>query len=264
METSSPIGFFDSGVGGLTIWKEVYQLLPFEDTIYIADSANAPYGEKTQQEIIHLSKKNTGFLIQQGVKLIVVACNTATTMAISTLRKEFDIPFIGIEPAFKPAALKSKAKKVGVLATKGTLNSTLFNETYRRFGRDIDTTIRVGKGLVELIENGKKDTLEMRELISEYITPMVEHGVDHIVLGCTHYPFLRDLIQEITPNHVEIIDSGEAVARQTLKTLNSHHILNNTKQPSQHQFYTNGKMDVLEKLLLDCEGENYSINTYKP
>lgn len=259
MNAENSIGIFDSGVGGLTIWNELRKLMPNESFIYFADSANAPYGERSQKEIIELSGRNTRFLLAKKCKIIVVACNTATTMAIAQLRKEFDVPFVGIEPAFKPAALQSRTKKIGVLATKGTLNSTLFNETYRRFGRDIQATIRVGSGLVELIENGKKDSAEMRQLLYRYLQPMIANDCDHIVLGCTHYPFLKPLIQELTPEHVEIIDSGAAVAQQTQRVLSNLEILAPRLVAGDH-FYSNGSHAVLASLLEEFQAENYIVH----
>ena len=149
---SSPIGIFDSGIGGTSIWKEITNLLPNENTIYLSDSLNAPYGEKTKNQIINLSKKNTEFLINEGCKLIVVACNTATTNAIKILRSSYSVPFIGIEPAIKPASLKTKSKIIGVLATKGTLSSDLFEKTSNSIDSDIKIKEIEGKGLVELID----------------------------------------------------------------------------------------------------------------
>ena len=152
--SSKPIGIFDSGVGGLSIWNEIHQLLPMESTIYLSDSKHAPYGPKGKEAIIELSVKNTEWLINQGCKLIVVACNTATTNAIDILRKNYSIPFIGIEPAIKPAALQSKSKAIGILATKGTLSSHLFHETSQLYSSDLLVVEQVGNGIVELIENG--------------------------------------------------------------------------------------------------------------
>ena len=260
MNAENSIGIFDSGVGGLTIWNELRKLMPNESFIYFADSVNAPYGERSQKEIMELSGRNTRFLLSKKCKIIVVACNTATTMAIAHLRKEFNVPFVGIEPAFKPAALQSQTKKVGVLATKGTLNSTLFNETYRRFGRNIEATIRVGSGLVELIESGKKDSVEMRQLLYRYLQPMIANNCDHIVLGCTHYPFLKPLIQELTPAHVEIIDSGAAVAQQTYRVLKELEMLASIREKGD-VFYTNGMQVVLASLLEELGAKNYMIHS---
>src|SRR5210317_591573 len=146
------IGIFDSGVGGTSIWKELHKLLPAENTIYLADSINAPYGHKSKEEIISLCKKNTEFLLKKGCKLIVVACNTATTNAIKILRENYNVPFIGIEPAIKPAALNTQTKAVGILATKGTLSSKLFHKTTNLYSSGIKVIEQVGDGLVELIE----------------------------------------------------------------------------------------------------------------
>ncbi|MGS0526575.1 glutamate racemase [Zobellia nedashkovskayae] len=212
--SNQPIGVFDSGVGGTSIWKEIQKLLPNENTIYLADSKNAPYGEKSQEEILQLSIKNTDLLLEKGCKIIVVACNTATTNAISYLRANYNLPFIGIEPAIKPAALQSESKIVGVLATKGTLSSSLFNSTSENHANGIKIIEQEGTGLVPLIENGKVDAEETRELLNTYVAPMLDQGMDCLVLGCTHYPYLIPTLKSILPDHVKIIDSGEAVARQ--------------------------------------------------
>ncbi len=196
MINKKPIGLFDSGIGGTSIWKEIHQLLPNEDTIYLADSKNAPYGEKSKDEIIHLSCKNTELLLNKNCKLIVVACNTATTNAIKELRAKYDIPFIGIEPAIKPAALHSETQKIGILATKGTLNSELFYKNVEQF-QDIQIIEQIGFGLVELIENGKINTLEMEHLLSQYLTPMIQSNIDYLVLGCSHYPYLIPQIKKL-------------------------------------------------------------------
>tara|TARA_B110000503_G_scaffold141786_1_gene236371 strand:- start:868 stop:1659 length:792 start_codon:yes stop_codon:yes gene_type:complete len=247
--TSFPIGIFDSGVGGTSIWKEIKALLPHEDTIYLSDSKNAPYGEKSKQTIIDLSIKNTEFLLQQNCKLIVVACNTATTNAIKILREKYTIPFIGIEPAIKPAALKTKTNNIGILATKGTLNSELFEKTTSTIPKEITTKETIGKGLVELIENGKINSTEMKELLSSYIEPMLKEQIDCLVLGCTHYPYLIPQIREITGKKVQIIDSGEAVAKQTKAILEKHQLLNNDTKKGTHQFYINKNKKVLEMLI---------------
>ena len=247
--TSYPIGIFDSGVGGTSIWKEIKALLPHENTIYLSDSKNAPYGEKSKQRIIDLSIKNAEFLLQQNCKLIIVACNTATTNAIKVLREKYDNPFIGIEPAIKPAALKTKTNNIGILATKGTLNSELFEKTASTIAEGITTKETIGKGLVELIENGKIDSSEMKKLLSFYIKPMLEEQVDCLVLGCTHYPYLIPQIREIVGEKVQIIDSGEAVAKQTKAILEKHQLLNIDTKKGTHQFYINKNKSVLEMLI---------------
>jgi len=249
--SNQPIGIFDSGVGGTSIWKEIHNLLPNENTIYLADSKYAPYGPKGKEKIIELSIKNTEFLLKKDCKLIVVACNTATTNAIDYLRKHYDIPFIGIEPAIKPAALQSKTKSVGILATKGTLSSELFAKTSNLFSSGINVMEQNGEGIVELIENGKLDTDEMKDLLKLYLQPMIDANIDHLVLGCTHYPYLIPHLLQLVPNHVKIIDSGEAVARQTKNVLSQNKMLNKQLTKPNLKFYTNGNPAVMQSLLED-------------
>ncbi len=251
---SNPIGIFDSGVGGTSIWKETNDQLPNENTIYLADSKNAPYGGKSKEDILRLSIKNTELLLEKGCKLVVVACNTATTNAIDHLRRQYNVPFIGIEPAIKPAALKSKSKTVGVLATKGTLSSSLFHSTSENHASGIRIVEKVGKGLVPLIEQGKVDSPETIKLLEECITPMLEQGIDHLVLGCTHYPYLIPSLKRMLPEHVTIIDSGEAVARQTKSVLTKKNLLNPSSELGKHQFYSNSDIITLTKLLNDKDG----------
>ena len=253
MNNNNPIGLFDSGVGGTSIWKAIHQLMPNENTIYLADSKNAPYGEKSKEEIIALSKKNTELLLEFNCKIIVVACNTATTNAIKELRATYNIPFIGIEPAIKPAANNSKTQTIGILATKGTLSSELFNKTIELY-QDIKIVEQIGHGLVELIENGEINSPDMEKLLQSYLTPMIEKNIDYLVLGCSHYPYLIQKIKTILPKHIQIIDSGEAVARQTQAVLNDKVGLSNTLK-STHHFYTNGNSKVLSELL----GNKYTI-----
>lgn len=225
MSKDAPIGLFDSGVGGTSIWREIHERLPFENTLYLADSANAPYGAKSPDEIINLSIKNTELLLAKGCKLIVVACNTATTNAIGTLRAKYSVPFIGIEPAIKPAALNSQTKAVGILATKGTLNSALFYETANQYGASIKRIEVIGEGLVPLIEKGIVSGPEIEPLLKQYLDPMVTAGVDYIVLGCSHYPYLMPAIKGMIPEHIKVIDSGFAVARQTEAVLRERGLL---------------------------------------
>lgn len=249
--SDSPIGFFDSGVGGTSIWKEVIQLLPNEHTIYLADSKNAPYGQKSKDDIIGFSIKNTEFLLNQNAKIIVVACNTATTNAISILRERYDVPFIGIEPAIKPAGLVTKTKKVGILATKGTLNSELFEKTSGKLDPEIEILEQVGEGLVDLIEEGQLNSKQTKQLLQSYLKPMLNQNIDALVLGCTHYPYLIPQIRNIVGNEIQIIDSGEAVARQTKNILHEHNRLQEAKTQTTHQFYINKEAFVLQILLKD-------------
>lgn len=253
-----PIGIFDSGVGGTSIWKEIHQLLPNENTIYLADSKNAPFGPKGKDAIVKLSVKNTELLLSKNCKLIVVACNTATTNAIDYLRKNYHVPFIGIEPAIKPAALKTKTNAIGILATKGTLSSALFSKTSGLFASNINVVEQVGEGIVELIENGKLHSDELKALLNIYLKPMIDANIDYLVLGCTHYPYLMPLLIDLLPKHVKIIDSGEAVARQTKAILERDNLLN-TKITigAKNEFYTNGNPDVMKSVLNGKHDVNY-------
>lgn len=248
MINKNPIGLFDSGIGGTSIWKEINKLLPLEDSIYLADSKNAPYGLKSKEEIIALSKKNTEFLLNKNCKIIVVACNTATTNAIKELRETYDVPFIGIEPAIKPAANNSKTHKIGILATKGTLNSELFHNTASSF-TNVEIVEQIGYGLVQLIEKGNLDTPEMFELLKSYLKPMIEQNIDYLVLGCSHYPYLIPQIKKILPSRIKIIDSGEAVAIQTKRILNRNNILRLENNNATNVFYTNINSNVLKSIL---------------
>ena len=248
MSNKLPIGIFDSGVGGTSIWKEIHKLLPNENTIYLADSKHAPYGQKSKDEIIDLSIKNTEKLLTLGAKLIVVACNTATTNAIQELRAAYKVPFVGIEPAIKPAALQTKTKRIGILATKGTLSSDLFSKTSELYTQNIQTIEVVGEGLVPLIENNAIDSEEMHQLLTKYLDPMRKANVDHLVLGCSHYPYLIPKLKTLLPENVVIIDSGEAVAKQTKALLEKEKLLNRS-HASFYQFYSNLKTETLEHLL---------------
>lgn len=247
MTNINPIGLFDSGVGGTSIWKAIHELLPDESTIYLADSKNAPYGKRSKEEIIELSKKNTELLLEMNCKIIVVACNTATTNAIKELRASFDVPFIGIEPAIKPAANQSKTQKIGILATKGTINSELFNTTVKLY-QDTKIIEQIGYELVELIESGEIDSPKIELLLKDYLTPMVAENIDYLVLGCSHYPYLIPKIKKIIPASIKIIDSGEAVARQTQYILNEKIGLNNEKN-SINLFFSNSNPKVLTSIL---------------
>lgn len=245
--TENPIGLFDSGIGGTSIWKEIHRLLPFENSLYLADSKNAPYGKKSKDEIIALSCKNTEFLLEKNAKIIVVACNTATTNAIKELRAKYDVPFIGIEPAIKPAVMHSKTQTIGILATKGTLSSELFNKAVEVY-QDTHIIEQVGYGLVELIENGGIDSPEMNKLLHSYLLPMIDAKMDYLVLGCSHYPYLIPQIRKILPSNIQIIDSGEAVARQTQNILTQKGIAK-MEGIAQQSFYTNSNPKVLSELL---------------
>jgi len=244
-----PIGIFDSGVGGTSIFKEIHTLLPNENIIYLADSKNAPYGNKTKEEIKNLSIKNTEYLLSKGCKIIVVACNTATTNAINYLRDSYEVPFIGIEPAIKPAALNTKTKAVGILATKGTLSSQLFHKTSDLYANGIKVIEQIGEGIVPLIESGKLNSNEMKDLLQFYLEPMLKANIDYLVLGCTHYPYLIPMLETMLPEGVKIIDSGLAVAKQTKAVLQSQDLLNLDKAAPSVKLHSNSNVEVLNTLV---------------
>jgi len=245
---NSPIGMFDSGIGGITILNSIKKLLPKENIIYYSDNFNSPYGNKSKSEIKELSFKNTEFLINKGCKLIIVACNTATTNSIKELRSNFNIPFVGIEPAIKPAALHTKTGCIGVLATKGTLSSYLFNNTSNNHGSNVKIVEKNAEGLVELIENGIFNGEKIQNILRKCLNPMIKQKIDFLVLGCTHYPILIKTIKSLIPVNIEIIDSGQAVAKQTKKILLENKI-ENTFYGGKDCFYCNGESKSLNKIL---------------
>jgi glutamate racemase len=248
MTNNNAIGLFDSGIGGTSIWSAIHALLPHENTIYLADSINAPYGLKSKSEIIELCEKNTELLLELNCKLIVVACNTATTNAITELRNKYDIQFIGIEPAIKPAANNSKTQTIGILATAGTINSELFIKNLEQF-QSTKIIEQIGHNLVNLIENGEINSQQTFKLLQEYLEPMIEKNIDYLVLGCSHYPYLIPQIKRILPKHIQVIDSGEAVALQTKNVLNNNIGFNDGLFKPKSIFYTNGNPIILSEIM---------------
>ena len=244
-----PIGVFDSGVGGTSILNEIVKLLPYEDYLYLADSKNAPYGQKSVQEIKDLCHKNVKWLLAHGAKIIVVACNTATTNAIEELRQTYNVPFIGIEPAIKPAALNTQTNTIGILATKGTLNSALFCKKVDLYSSKIRIIEVVGKGLVEAIESGDLSSEALKLKLEGFVKPMLAQKIDYLVLGCSHYPYLIPLLKSIVPLGVKIIDSGEAVAKQTKSVLQNKQLLN-AQGRSDLKLYSNSSLNALNQI---CE-----------
>ena len=261
MNPPGPIGIFDSGVGGTSIWKEITSLMPYESTIYLADSRYAPYGSKSPEEIRALCQKNTDYLLSLGAKIIVVACNTATTNAIDHLRASYQVPIIGIEPAIKPAAAQSENKAIGILATKGTLNSQLFADTSERFTRDMDLIEVEGKGLVPMIENGDIHSEKMVALLRDFMKPMIAAKIDYLVLGCSHYPYLIPLLKKILPASVKIIDSGLAVARQTKAVLQASGLRTKATTLGEHHMYTNLETTTTLELLVGNHMPNTSFES---
>jgi glutamate racemase len=235
----APIGVMDSGVGGISVLKHMHALMPHENFIYFADSHYAPYGNKSMQEITQRCIKITDYLISRQAKTIVVACNTATAAAISTLRQQYTRPIIGMEPAVKPAAAATKNGVVGVLATVGTLKSAQFAALLAHYGKDIQVITQACEGLVECVENGEIHNENTKKLIAQYCLPLLKAGADTIVLGCTHYPFLRDIIIEIVGQDITLIDTGAAVAAQVQRQLENNHLTKSGSEQASIEFSTN-------------------------
>jgi len=258
MAQNSPIGIFDSGAGGLSVLSELVKSLPNESYIYFGDSANCPYGSKPPKEIIKLSDCIARFLIEKECKLIVVACNTATAAAIDFLRGNYNVPFIGMEPAIKPASLNTKTKSIGVLATAGTFKGRLYIETSKKYASDVNVCYQVGEGLVELVESGKAQSSEAEALLRKYVEPMVDCNIDHLVLGCTHYPFLKPILEKILPKKINIIDPSPAVAKQTKKILEANNLIIKKNATPNIAFYSSGNTEILRILRDNSESlRNY-------
>lgn len=242
------IGLFDSGVGGISVLREVQKLLPREQLIYYADSGHCPYGGKPREEIIARACIITEFLLQQGVKLIVVACNTATIAAVEHLRATYPVPFVGMEPAVKPAVAHTRSAVVGVLATGASLAGEKFHKLVARHAHEgVRMITQPCPGLVECVERGDLDGQEPRRLVMQYTEPLLRAGADTLVLGCTHYPFLRPLIAEIVGPEVALLDTGEAVARQTRRLLEREQQLNEQGDGG-IRWHSSGDAAAFEKL----------------
>lgn len=211
---SRVIGVFDSGVGGLSVLRHIRRVLPNERLIYVADSGHVPYGDKPASYIEQRSLALTRFLIEQGADAIVIACNTATAAAAATLRSQFGIPIVGMEPAVKPAVAATKSGVIGVLATVGTLASARFAALLERYAGEVEIITQGCPGLVERVECGELSGAGTRELIARYTAPLLARGADTLILGCTHYPFLTPLITEVAGDNIALVDTGAAVARQ--------------------------------------------------
>ena len=246
--SAHPIGLFDSGVGGLSIWEKITEILPHESTLYLADLARCPYGPRPCEEIITRCDRITRFLLEQNCKLIVVACNTATGFAIDTLRQRFPIPFVGIEPGIKPAALHSHTGRIGVLATTGTCQGRLFQETTTRFANPVQVLMAEGTGLVERVERGETDSPATEQLLRQYLEPMLAARIDHLVLGCTHYPFLEKPIRRIIGPDITLVTTGTAVAHRTRFLLEQHNLLN-SHSPTTYRFLATAPAPGLSRLL---------------
>ncbi len=234
------IGVFDSGVGGLSVWREIAAQLPGESTVYLADQAHIPYGPRPMQEIRAFSEAITRFLLSRGCRIIVVACNTASAAALAHLRAAFPaVPFVGMEPAVKPAAQSTRVGRVGVMATPATFQGELFASVVERFANGVQLVNQVCPGLVEQVEAGRLDSLDTEAMLRQHLAPMMQAGVDAIVLACTHYPFLAPAIRRIVGPDAQVIDPAPAIARQVRRVMEQRGLLSSDNQVSR-DFYTSG------------------------
>ena len=260
--SNAPIGVFDSGVGGLSVLREIRALLPNESLLYVADSGHVPYGEKSPEFIRERCRVLAEFLLAQGAKALVLACNTATVAGVAELRELYpQLPLVGMEPAVKPAAAATQSGVVGVLATTGTLKSAKFAALLDRFASDVRVITQPCPGLVERIEAGELDSAATRELLQGFVAPLLAEGCDTLILGCTHYPFLRPLLSELVPASVTLIDTGAAVARQLQRLLTQHDMLA-TAPARATRYWSSGETAQLCRvlpILLNEESEVLSI-----
>lgn len=246
--SQAPIGVFDSGVGGISVLREMRRLLPQENLVYYADSGHCPYGGKTREQIQARAVAITEFLMARGAKLIVVACNTATIAAVEHLRATYPIPFVGMEPAVKPAAAQTRSGVVGVLATGAALAGDKFHKLVAAHAGGVRVITQPCPGLVEQVEAGLLDGAETRALVERYTAPLLQQGADVMVLGCTHYPFLRPLIQDVVGKEVSLIDTGAAVARQAQRLLEREGLVNDGDAAGAIEWHGSGDAAQLERL----------------
>ncbi len=264
-ELTDPIGVFDSGIGGLSVWQAIHHELPTEAIIYVADQGHVPYGPRPLTEVRSFAEEITCFLLDRGCKIIVVACNAASAAALHTLRRRFTgVSFVGMEPAVKPAAEHTHTGKVGVLATPATFQGLLYASVVERFAQGVTIYQDTCPGLVGQIEDGQFDTPATRMILEKALSPMLEKGIDTVVLGCTHYPFVIPLIQSIAGPDVRVIDPAPAVARQVRRVLEANQLINprgDSSQlvTSQMKFYTTGSPGRFQSLLMELMGESITV-----
>jgi glutamate racemase len=257
---SSPIGVFDSGIGGLSVLRAMREQMPPEDVIYFGDQGHVPYGPRPMEQIQSFSEGITNFLLNKGSKIVVVACNTASAAALKFLRERFpDISFVGMEPAVKPAAETTQTGRVGVLATPATFQGALYASVVERFGNGVELFQHTCPGLVGQIEKGNLDSPATRSILEHALHPMLEKNIDTVVLGCTHYPFVIPLIQQIVGEKVRVIDPAPAVARQVKRVLESRGLLNNAERGGRVEFYTSGDAVEMQSRLPKLLGEGGDV-----
>lgn len=250
MAVRNAIGVFDSGVGGLTVWQEIAREAPQEDILYLADQAHVPYGSRSLSEVQRFSEAITRFLLDFGVKVIVVACNTASAAALRQLRRQFShVPFVGMEPAVKPAVERSNTGVVAVIATEATFQGELFASLLERYANGVEVLTQVCPGLVGAVEAGALEAPETKALLRRCLAPLIGSRMDQLVLGCTHYPFLRSAIEDVVGGGVSVVDPAPAVARQVCRVLAQRGIKANRGRRGRHVFLTSGDLDAFSAML---------------
>jgi glutamate racemase len=255
-----PIGVFDSGVGGISVLKHIRDLMPHENLIYVADSRHAPYGNQTPEFIQERSFWLAEFLLRQGVKALVVACNTATAAAVAGLRERYpDLTIIGMEPAVKPAVAATKTRVVGVLATSGTLKSAQFAALLEHYGQGVEVVTQACVGLVECVEKGALTSSSTKALLKQYVQPLLDAKADTIVLGCTHYPFVRTLIEELVGKDVVLIDTGAAVAKHLKNRLQENQLLRASDEVGGVSFWSNNERADTQGVISALWGDQVSV-----
>ncbi|MFH1691306.1 MAG: glutamate racemase [Candidatus Omnitrophota bacterium] len=244
-----PIGIFDSGIGGLTVVKEVVKLLPQERIVYFGDTARVPYGIKSRETIIKFSLENTLFLLRQDVKVIVIACNSSSSLALSVIRKHFKIPIIGvIMPGAKEAVYATKSKKVGVIGTRATINSKAYEQEIKRLDSTIKVYSQACPMFVPLVEEGWVNDEVTRKTVEKYLTPIKKKGIDTLILGCTHYPLLKKRIKEFMGPGVTLIDSAREVALELKQVLSQEGILNQSTKKPVYQYFVSDEVAIFENV----------------
>jgi glutamate racemase len=254
-----PIGVFDSGVGGLSVLHALRQELPHEQFLYVGDSGCAPYGDRSADFVVERAITITKFLVGEGAKAVVVACNTATAIAVESLRARFALPIVAIEPAVKPAASRTRSRVVGVLATTGTLSSPNMAKLLASYGSDVEFVIQPCPGLADQVEKGELDSEETRALVKRYVRQMIDKGADIVVLGCTHYPFVRPVIQEVAGPAVDVIDPATAVARELRRRLESAGLLCDDNGTGTERFWTTGAVEVVGPIVRQLWGPSATV-----
>jgi glutamate racemase len=259
-QDGQPIGVFDSGVGGLSVLRAMRSLMPEESIIYFADQLHVPYGSRSLEQVSGFSEAITRFLLDQDAKLIVVACNTASAAALHYLRKTFPlVSFVGMEPAVKPAAETTQSGLVGVLATPATFQGALYASVLERFANGVQVFQHTCPGLVDQIESGDLDGVKTRSILESALRPMLDRGIDTVVLGCTHYPFVIPLIEEIVGESVRVIDPAPAVAKQAKRLLEAGRMKKSVGMRAEVRFYTSGDVKAFQFLLHELLGESGNV-----